>query len=256
MATTLGSILLGTADPERLRGWYVDAFDAKVDQYGFLQFEGSPGVLIDGRSDVRPDNPEPGRVILNFHVDDARATAAHLTKMGVSWLVPVEERDNGLFGTLLDPDGNYVQIIQLSEEYLAANSRPGSTVHSEGTPVMFENTKAFSGFSVDDIPKAKTFYGQTLGLRVSEDNGMLVLHVAGDRDILVYPKDNHTPATYTILNFPVTDIEAAVEELSNRGVQFEHYEGLDEKSINRQGGPLIAWFTDPAGNVLSVLQED
>lgn len=122
MATTLGSILLGTADPERLRNWYVEAFDAKVDEYGFLQFEGSPGVLIDGRSDVQPANPEPARVIFNFHVDDARATAAHLNGMGVSWLVQVEERDNGLFGTLLDPDGNYVQIIQLSEEYLATRS--------------------------------------------------------------------------------------------------------------------------------------
>jgi predicted enzyme related to lactoylglutathione lyase len=121
---------------------------------------------------------------------------------------------------------------------------------------MFENTKAFSGFSVNDIPKAKTFYGQTLSLRVSEENGMLTLHVAGDRDILVYPKDNHSPATFTILNFPVTDIETAVDELSARGVRFEHYEGLDEKGINRHGGPLIAWFQDPAGNILSVLQEN
>jgi catechol 2,3-dioxygenase-like lactoylglutathione lyase family enzyme len=119
---------------------------------------------------------------------------------------------------------------------------------------MFESTRAFSGFSVDDIPKAKQFYGQTLGLRVSEEHGMLQLHIAGDRDILVYPKENHTPATFTILNFPVDDIDAAVDQLAARGVRFETYEGVDEKGIQRGNGPAIAWFKDPAGNILSVLQ--
>ncbi|MEP7020576.1 MAG: VOC family protein [Pseudonocardiales bacterium] len=121
--------------------------------------------------------------------------------------------------------------------------------------VMFQNVKAFSGFSVDDIPRAKQFYGETLGLRTSEANGMLTLHIAGDRDTLVYPKDDHVPASFTILNFPVDDIEAAVDELATRGVEFEHYDWVDEKGINRQGGPLIAWFKDPAGNTLSVLQQ-
>ncbi len=123
---------------------------------------------------------------------------------------------------------------------------------------MFENTKAFSGFSVDDVPKAKEFYGETLGLRVSEEYGMLWLHIAGDRDILVYPKADHTPATYTILNFPVDDIEKAVDELAEWGVRFERYDDsdTDERGIYRGGGPLIAWFKDPAGNVLSVIQQD
>src|SRR5687767_11235431 len=124
---------------------------------------------------------------------------------------------------------------------------------------MFENTKAFSGFSVDDVPRAKEFYGDTLGLRVSEENGMLTLHIAGDRPTLVYPKDDHTPASFTILNFPVDDIEAAVDALAARGVQFERYAGteleIDERGIFRGGGPYIAWFKDPAGNVLSVLQD-
>ncbi|CAM5682003.1 VOC family protein [Streptomyces purpurascens] len=122
---------------------------------------------------------------------------------------------------------------------------------------MFSKTKAFSGFSVNDIDAARAFYGDTLGLRVSEENGLLFLHIAGDRDTLVYPKEDHTPATFTILNFPVDDIEAAVDELTKRGVRFEHYDHLkaDDKGIFRGGGPLIAWFTDPAGNVLSVLQE-
>ena len=122
---------------------------------------------------------------------------------------------------------------------------------------MFENTKSFSGFSVADVQEAKTFYSETLGLRVSEEYGMLLLHIAGEWDILVYPKPNHTPATFTILNFPVDDIDQAVDELAERGVRFERYDGfeMDEKGIFRGGGPLIAWFKDPAGNVLSVLQD-
>ncbi len=125
---------------------------------------------------------------------------------------------------------------------------------------MFQDTKAFSGFSVDDVQRAKAFYGETLGLRVSEgeEHGLLVLHIAGDRDTLVYPKPDHTPATFTILNFPVDDIDNAVDELTGRGVRFERYVGTDmetdEKGIFRGGGPYIAWFKDPAGNVLSVIE--
>jgi catechol 2,3-dioxygenase-like lactoylglutathione lyase family enzyme len=121
---------------------------------------------------------------------------------------------------------------------------------------MFEHTKAFSGFSVDDVPKAERFYRETLGLRVSEEHGMLTLHIAGDRDTLIYPKEDHTPAAFTILNFPVDDIDAAVDELAGRGVQLEHYESTDDKGIMRDRGPAIAWFKDPAGNILSVIQAD
>jgi catechol 2,3-dioxygenase-like lactoylglutathione lyase family enzyme len=122
---------------------------------------------------------------------------------------------------------------------------------------MFANSRAFSGFAVSDLPAARQFYGGTLGIRTSERHGLLTLHLAGDRDTLVYPRPDHTPATYTILNFPVEDIDKAVDELTARGVQFERYEGIeqDEKGINRAGGPYITWFKDPAGNVLSVLQE-
>ena len=122
---------------------------------------------------------------------------------------------------------------------------------------MFENTKAFSGFSVDDIPEAKRFYSETLGLNVSEANGMLHLHIADGGEILVYPKPNHTPATFTILNFPVDDIDKAVDQLVERGVRIERYNGpgMDAKGIQRGEGPYIAWFKDPGGNILSVLQE-
>jgi catechol 2,3-dioxygenase-like lactoylglutathione lyase family enzyme len=123
---------------------------------------------------------------------------------------------------------------------------------------MFTNTKAFSGFAVDDVQKAREFYEGTLGLKVTEENDALTLHIAGDRPTFVYPRPDHTPAEYTILNFPVDDVEQAVDELTARGVQFEHYEGFeqDDKGIFRGDGPLIAWFKDPAGNVLSVIKLD
>ena len=122
---------------------------------------------------------------------------------------------------------------------------------------MFKNTKAFSGFSVDDLQKAKKFYGEVLGLEVSEGMG-LELHIAGGNNIFVYPKPNHTPATFTILNFMVDDIEQAVKGLREKGVVFERYEGsiaTDENGIHRGEGPTIAWFKDPAGNILSVIEQ-
>jgi len=125
--------------------------------------------------------------------------------------------------------------------------------------MTLKSSTAFSGFSVNDIAKAKQFYAKTLGLDVDEMNGMLTLKLGGGTSVLIYPKPNHTPATYTILNFPVPDIEAAVDQLTKSGVRFEQYEGdikTDAKGIARgSGGPLIAWFKDPAGNVLSVLQQ-
>jgi len=119
---------------------------------------------------------------------------------------------------------------------------------------MLKDSKAFSGFSVDDVAAAKAFYADTLGLEVSETNGMLRLHLGGGRETLIYPKPDHVPATYTILNFPVPDIESAVDELESRGVVTEHYDFTDSRGINRRGGTLIAWFKDPAGNILAVLQ--
>jgi catechol 2,3-dioxygenase-like lactoylglutathione lyase family enzyme len=124
---------------------------------------------------------------------------------------------------------------------------------------MLGDTKAFSGIAVPDIEAARAFYADTLGIRVTEENGMLTLHLdGGARPTLVYPKPDHEPATYTILNFPVEDVEAAVDELASRGVEFEKYDGFgqDEKGIMRGQGPDIAWFKDPAGNILSVIAAD
>ena len=125
---------------------------------------------------------------------------------------------------------------------------------------MFANTKATNGFAVDDVEAAKRFYGETLGLGVtelSEEHGLISIQLAGGRDTLVYRKPDFVPATYTILNFEVDDVDAAVDELTAKGVEMERYEGFDqdEKGIARGPGPGIAWFKDPAGNILSVLQQ-
>jgi catechol 2,3-dioxygenase-like lactoylglutathione lyase family enzyme len=125
---------------------------------------------------------------------------------------------------------------------------------------MLADSKAYSGFAVDDLERAREFYAETLEQRIEvldEENGLMTLHLAGDRPTLIYRSEGFTPASYTILNFPVADIDAAVEWLGGRGVELERYEGMpqDEKGVMRAGGPNIAWFKDPAGNTLSVLEE-
>jgi hypothetical protein len=124
---------------------------------------------------------------------------------------------------------------------------------------MLKESKAFSGFSANDIPKVKEFYAKTLGVDVSESHGMLTLRLAGGTNVLIYPKPNHVPASFTVLNFPVKDVDLAVDELKKRGVRFEQYDlpnlKTDEKGIMRGNGPTIAWFKDPAGNILSVIEQ-
>jgi predicted enzyme related to lactoylglutathione lyase len=124
--------------------------------------------------------------------------------------------------------------------------------------MTLSDSTALSGFAAPDTAAARQFYGETLGLKVTEAHGILTLHLnGGDRPTIIYPKPDHTPATYTILNFQVDDIEAAVDALAARGVEFARYDGMeqDERGIMRGGGPYIAWFSDPAGNILSVLQD-
>jgi predicted enzyme related to lactoylglutathione lyase len=124
---------------------------------------------------------------------------------------------------------------------------------------VFKNSKVFSGFSVNDLQKAKEFYSKTLSFDVSEMDGFLNLHIGYDANVLIYPKSNHIPATFTFLYLPVDNIEQAVDEITRRGVRFEIYNEADlktdEKGICRDDGPNIAWFKDPAGNILSVLEE-
>jgi catechol 2,3-dioxygenase-like lactoylglutathione lyase family enzyme len=160
-------------------------------------------------------------------------------------------------------------VVRTARSAPAASDEFASTPGSQGQgtdPLRKEldvlaNSKAYSGFAVDDVQRAREFYGETLGLNVSvldEENGLITLHLADGRNTLIYLKPDFEPATYTILNFPVEDVDKAVEELTARGVRFERYDGFeqDEKGIARGLGPDIAWFKDPAGNILSVHQED
>ena len=120
---------------------------------------------------------------------------------------------------------------------------------------MFKDTSTFSGFSVDDVAAAKQFYGETLGIEVTEEGPGIALHLAGRTNVFAYGKDDHQPATFTILNFEVDDVDKAVDDLTGAGVTMERYDGMtDEKGVMRDHGPTIAWFKDPAGNVLSVIE--
>src|SRR5712671_4498447 len=141
---------------------------------------------------------------------------------------------------------------------ILGNQRRDAKRSMLGEIIMLENSKAFSGFAAPDIAKENKFYSQTLGLKTSEDHGLLRLHLTGGNNVLIYPKPNHVPATFTVLNFPVDNVGLAVDELMKRGVRFETYDTpeikTDEKGIMRGNGPTIAWFKDPAGNILSVLE--
>jgi predicted enzyme related to lactoylglutathione lyase len=249
----LDGMLLASTDPKRLGEWYAAAFepqeDVQIEVYRAMRFGGFD-VLIDQRDDIGDRNPEPGRMILNFTVEDARAAAARLSAAGTTWVAELEDRDGSLFATATDPDGNYVQLIQLSREHRA------DMIRAQGSGPL-ASSEAFSSFAVDDVAAARRFYGQTLGLQVTEEGDLTWLHLPGGRDVLIYPKPDHQPAPFTILNFPVDDIDRAVSLLAERGVSFESYAVFEQDAhgIHRsEGGPSIAWFTDPAGNVLSVLR--
>jgi predicted enzyme related to lactoylglutathione lyase len=252
--TAFTSVMLGTTDADRLHAWYTSVVppetDDRMGDYRILGYAGGVYLFIDPRDDVQPSHPDPARTIFNLEVDDARAAAARVDEAGSTWVAPLEDREGSLFATAQDPDGNYVQLIQLSDQERAAmqgldGALPGGLLASE----------AFSGFAVDDLEAAHRFYGETLGLTVREEMMGLLSIQLGARRVLVYPKEDHEPATYTILNFPVSDVETAVRALAERGVEFLRYDGFDqdELGIVRGQGPDIAWFADPAGNVLSVL---
>jgi predicted enzyme related to lactoylglutathione lyase len=247
-APALASLLLGSPDPQRLRDWYQQAFGATSNQFGFLDLGGF-GVMPDQRADVAAENGEPGRFVLNLDVPDAKAAVAQVERAGTSWITPLEQRDAGWFATFTDPDGNYLQLIQLNES-MDRDMRDANRAD-------WQNTKPFSGIALTDVATAKTFYQDVLGLEVTEQHGSLAIWLDANTQVFGYPKPNHVPATHTVLNFPVDDIDDAVDSLVGHGVTMLRYDGMkqDEKCIMRAGGPLIAWFTDPSGNILSVLQE-
>ncbi|GAC70540.1 hypothetical protein GS4_36_00260 [Gordonia soli NBRC 108243] len=243
-------MLLSSDDPDRLRDWYASAFEATLSATG--DDPGDPGyhvvdldgfyIMFDRRDDVNGPNPGGARAILNVEVDDPQATAARLDELGARWVSPLEDRDGSWFGVVEDPDGNWLQILRLSDE-----------VEQQMTA---EPTSPFSGFAVRDIDEAAAFYADVLGMRVLRGPmGILDIRINRSTTVIAYPKPDHEPAGFTILNIPVTDIDAAVDDLVGKGVEFVRYDGMgqDERGVMRGNGPDIAWFTDPSGNVLSVL---
>ncbi len=254
-------MLLSSDDPKRLAAWYADAFEAEplpvpgapegagytvIDLDGFF-------IMFDTRDDISGRNPQAARAILNVEVDDPQATAARLDALGAEWVSPLEDRDGNFFGTVADPDGNWLQILRLSDEHEAQMSGP---------------TSAYSGFSVSDVDAAETFYRDVLGMRVLRfpmgqgpmgQGHLLGIRINRSTTVLAYPKPDHTPASYTILNVPVADLPKSVDEFTGKGVEFLRYDGFDhdERGIvyGNGYGPDNAWFTDPSGNVIALQQK-
>lgn len=248
MATaTISSMLLSTDDPQRLAQWYATIFEAEIESvpgsdYRIVGLDGFY-LMFDTRDDVSGPNTDGARAILNVEVDDPEATAARLDAQAAEWVSPLEVRDGNHFGTVRDPDGNWLQIVRLSDEHEAQMSQPES---------------AFSGFAVRDLDEAADFYREVLGMRVLRfPMGVLGIRINRQTTVLAYPKPGHQPAEFTILNIPVADIDRAVDDLLAKGVNFLRYDdfGQDARGIARGngGGPDIAWFTDPSGNIIAVL---
>lgn len=162
-------------------------------------------------------------------------------------------------GSGIRPDNGFQGVYSRRKWNTRTSGQPSRQLELEARK-LFKHAKPFGSFSADDIPKAKDFYERTLGLEVTETNGILSLQLDPDTAVLVYPKPDHVPAVFTILNFPVANIDEAVDGLTGRGVRFEIYDEddlkTDERGVFRDGGPNIAWFKDPAGNILSVIEQD
>ncbi|MBY6368689.1 VOC family protein [Rhodococcoides corynebacterioides] len=245
MATaTVNSMLLSSENPDALAEWYGAVFNAPVyremSPYAVVDLDGF-FVMFDRRDDVTGPNRDGARAILNVEPDDPAAVAARIDELGGTWVSPLENRDGHLFATAQDPDGNWIQLIRLSDEAEAEMGAP---------------TTPFCGIAVRDIEQAASFYREVLGMRVlPTEMGTAWLRIDRRTTVLLYPKPDHVPAAHTVLNLPVTDVEGAVADLAAKGVDFLRYDGFpqDEHGIMRGHGPDIAWFTDPSGNVVSVL---
>jgi catechol 2,3-dioxygenase-like lactoylglutathione lyase family enzyme len=253
--TVLGSILLATTDADRLRRWYCDAFGVSPNPDGFLEL-GSVAVLIDQRDDVADLAAEPARTILNFHVADARSTAEHLTRMGVNWLVDLEFRGDAWFGTLNDPDGNILQIIELTPAYYA----------TRGKPTALGRSRVSGRLPAQDLARARTFYADKLGLHPVEERPSGLRYECGGGVFALFQSTGRPSGAHTQMSWEVDDLDATVAELRSRGVVFEDYslpgltthEGIAEVEGNYPSaggiGERAAWFHDSEGNLIGIGQ--
>lgn len=249
---TIGSVLLASTDVKRLRSWYERAFGVAANRDGFLEF-GGMSVLIDPRADVADRPAEPERVILNFHVDDARAMAVHLDSLGVTWVAPLAYRTDAWFGTLLDPDGNVIQIIELTPEYWASRGGPLA-----GSPVA-------ARLPAQDLERARRWYAEKLGLEPAEEREGGLRYQCAGVSFALFQSTGAPSGAHTQMGWEVPDIDAAVAELRARGVVFEEYDipGLEtaggiadiEGNYPSKGtGERAAWFHDSEGNLLGIGQ--
>ncbi|MBY6537372.1 VOC family protein [Rhodococcus sp. BP-349] len=248
MATaSVNSILLSSDDPDALSRWYETVFEATVSRdehpYQVLDLDGF-FIMFDRRDDVAGPSTAGARIILNVEIDDPVATAARIDELGGEWVSPLENRDGHHFATAKDPDGNWIQLVRLSDEAEAEMGQP---------------TTPFSGFAVRDIDETAEFYSTVLGMRVMRNSmGILMIRIDRRTTVIAYPKPDHEPASFTVLNIPVTDIHASVAELTEKGVSFLRYDGFPQgdNGVMTNNGPSIAWFTDPSGNVISVISRE
>jgi catechol 2,3-dioxygenase-like lactoylglutathione lyase family enzyme len=260
----LSSLLLASADPDRLRVWYRDALGVRPDPDGFLHF-GPVGVLLDGRDDVAARAAEPGRVVLNYEVSDIRARARHLDGLGVAWVSPVEYREDGgaWFGTVADPDGNYVQLIQLTPDYWA--QRRARHERSGGHATLLDATCAVR-LPAQDLGRARRFYADKLGLEPAESREGGLSYECGGTSFVLYQSQGRASGDHTQMGFYVADIESTVTELRERGVRFMDVDApgmrTEDGIADIQGqypstgaiGERAAWFHDSEGNLLGVAQ--
>ncbi len=260
---TIGSFLLASTDPVRLRGWYERAFGVTADTDGFLSF-GEVGLLVNSRDDVAAKAAEPGRVILNLHVDDAEATARHLDAIGVTWLAPLEYREQAgaWFGTVLDPDGNYVQIIELTSAYWAARQQRARQA-GQGP---LAGAAVSARLPAQDLERARRFYAEKLGLEPAETRPGGLRYQCRSASFSVFQSAGRPSGEHTQLAWQVDDLDAVVAELRRRGVVLEDVNvpglrtvnGIAEVTGNYPsaggGGERAAWFRDSEGNLLGIGQ--
>jgi catechol 2,3-dioxygenase-like lactoylglutathione lyase family enzyme len=260
---TVGSLLLASTDPGRLRGWYERAFGVTADTDGFLPF-GEVGLLVVSRDDVAAKAAEPARMIVNLHVDDAGAVARHLDAVGVTWLAPLEYREpaGAWFGTVLDPDGNYVQIIELTPAYWAA--RQGRARQAGQGPLAGAHVSG--RLPAQDLDRARRFYAEKLGLEPAETRPGGLRYQCQGASFSLFQSTGRPSGEHTQLALQVDDVDAAVAELRQRGVVFEDVDvpglrtvsGIAEVAGNYpsagDGGERAAWFRDSEGNLLGISQ--
>jgi predicted enzyme related to lactoylglutathione lyase len=252
----LESLLLASRNPARLGAWYVDAFGVQADADGFHHF-GRLAVLFVHRDDVAEATVEPGRVLLNFEVSDIAATARHLAAMGAPSIAPVEYREDGgaWFSTVADPDGNYVQVIQLTPAYWAKRRERAAGGPQGATPLR--DASCAVRLPAEDLDRARRFYAEQLGLEPAETREGGLSYECGGTSFVVFESSGRPSGDHTQMSFYVPDIDSTVAELRRRGVVFDEAGIVDIEGhypSTGASGERGAWFHDSEGNLLAVAQ--